>query len=179
MRFWLSPRRRQRESEARRLYAAIVAAARRPGFYRTGGVPDSLDGRFELVTLHAYLALRRLKDEPAGAETAQALFDAMFADMDESLREVGAGDLGVGRRVKQMAQAFYGRAAAYDAGLVAAEPAVLEGALARNLYGTLPSPPAAIGRMATYLRDAAERLARTPLETLLAGNLEFPALPFD
>jgi cytochrome b pre-mRNA-processing protein 3 len=172
-------RRRRAEAEARRLYAAIVAAARRPGFYREGGVPDSLDGRFELLTLHVHLVLRRLKGEPAAADTAQALFDAMFADMDESLREIGVGDLGVGRRVKQMAEAFYGRVAAYDEGLAAADPAVLEAALARNLYGTLPAAPPALGRMAEHLRTTAAALAGTPLERLLAGDLEFPPAPFD
>ena len=95
------------QAVARRLYEAVVAQARQPVFFAEWGVPDTIDGRFEMVTLHAHLLLRRLKD--GGAETAplaQALFDVMFADMDASLREMGAGDLGVGRRVKQLATGF-------------------------------------------------------------------------
>lgn len=181
MRFWpwTSDRRREREAVAQRLYAAIVAAARRPEFYREGGVPDTLDGRFELVTLHAYLVLHRLRLEPAAAEPAQTLFDAMFLDMDESLREIGVGDLGVGRRIKQMGQAFYGRAAAYDAGLAAADPAVLEAALARNLYGTVSPPPPSLGRVAAYMRTVTDDFAKIPFDRLLEGGLAFPEPRFD
>jgi cytochrome b pre-mRNA-processing protein 3 len=169
-------RSKTRAAAAERLYAAIVAQAREPAFYREGQVPDSLDGRFELVTLHAFLVLRRLRAEgSAGTRLAQLLFDRMFIDMDESLREIGVGDLGVGRRVKAMAKAFYGRASAYEAALsdLAAEP--LERALARNLYGTLSGrqdlPLAAMGR---YLRQAAGAIEAQPGTALLEGQVSFP-----
>ena len=168
--------RKAQAATAERLYAAIVAQARQPAFYREGQVPDSLDGRFELVALHAFLALRRLRAEgAAGTRLGQLLFDRMFVDMDESLREIGVGDLGVGRRVKTMAKAFYGRAAAYEAALSdpAAEP--LEQALARNLYGTLTGrqglPLAAMGR---YLRRAAAAIEAQAGSTLLEGRISFP-----
>src|SRR5689334_3427201 len=135
---------------ARRLYEAVVAHARQPVFFAEWEVPDTIDGRFEMVTLHAHLLLRRLKD--GGAETAplaQALFDVMFADMDASLREMGAGDLGVGRRVKQMATGFYGRVAAYDAGL-AGGAAVLGAALRRNLFGTGAPAAESLASLADY-----------------------------
>lgn len=179
--FWrrVVGRRRGRPAEAARLYAAIVDAARRPGFYRGGGVPDTLDGRFELLVLHAYLVLRRLKGERGGGQVGQALFDAMFLDMDESLREIGVGDLSVGRRVKQMAKAFYGRIAAYDEGLAAAGPQPLEAALTRNLYGTLADAPAALPVVADYVRAAATALAAAPVTGLLEGHVPFPELPFD
>jgi cytochrome b pre-mRNA-processing protein 3 len=112
--------------------------------------------------------------EPAAAALAQSLFDAAFADMDASLREMGAGDLGVGRRVKQMATGFYGRAAAYEEGLAGA--AELEEALRRNLYGTVDPAPAALAAMARYLRIAAESLASQPLAALREGRVEFPAI---
>src|SRR5258705_2814100 len=99
---------------ADRLYVALVAQAREPAFYREGQVPDSLDGRFELVTLHAFLVLRRLRAEgSAGTRLAQLLFDRMFVDMDESLREICVGGLNVGKRAKAMAKAFSGRGPAY------------------------------------------------------------------
>jgi cytochrome b pre-mRNA-processing protein 3 len=173
--------RRDREAgPARELYGRIVAAARQPAFYRALGVPDSVDGRFELIALHLFLVLHRLKRasmepgiEPT-ATLAQSLFDTAFADMDTSLREMGAGDLGVGRRVKQMATGFYGRAAAYEEGL--AGSAGLEQALRRNLYGTVEPTPAALAAMARYLRTAAETLARQPTASLGAGRVEFPAI---
>jgi len=178
LRFWQTEGSKARHKAAvPRLYEAIVAAARRPAFYRDGGVPDTLDGRFELLVLHVWLVLRRLKTEGA-AELGQALFDEMFSDMDESLREIGVSDLGVGRRVKEMARALYGRMAAYDEGL-AAPAAALEGALARNLYGTLSEPPAALPAMARFLREATAAIDGIPLDAILAGTIRFPEPRFD
>ena len=92
------------------LYGAVVAQARQVVFYRDLGVPDTVDGRFELIVLHMVLLLRRLNREgDDGAALRQALFDVLLDDMDRSLREMGVGDLGVGRRVKAMGKAFYGR----------------------------------------------------------------------
>src|SRR5262245_48094906 len=96
------------------LYAAAIAQARQPVFYAGLRVPDTVDGRFELVALHVFLILQRLKSEPEATPFAQALFDTMFADMDRNLREMGVGDLSVGKKVKAMAQGLYGRIAAYE-----------------------------------------------------------------
>ena len=135
----LFSRRPQADAVADALYALAVARARAPVFYRDLGVPDTLEGRFEMISLHVYMLLRRLKQgadgsREGGGAIGQALFDLMFADMDRNLREMGAGDLGVGRRVKAMAQAFYGRIQAYDDGL-AAGAEILAQAVARNVYG--------------------------------------------
>src|SRR5690242_9073061 len=94
------------EATVRALYGAIVAQARAPAFYMNYGVPDTLDGRFELLVLHAFLYFRRLKREPAAeaGEAGQAVFDLMFLDMDRSLRELGVGDLSVPKKIKRMAQ---------------------------------------------------------------------------
>lgn len=160
------------------LYRAIVAQARQPGFYTASRVPDSVDGRFEMIALHMFLVLQRLKS--AGEdEAAQELFDTMFADMDQSLREMGAGDLGVGRRVRAMAEGLYGRIAAYEAGLAGSD-AELAAALRRNLFGTLPEPgpdAATLQSLSAYLRDAAGRLGRQPAAALVAGSPEFPPTP--
>ncbi|MFO1057000.1 MAG: ubiquinol-cytochrome C chaperone family protein [Dongiaceae bacterium] len=166
--------RRPAAEPARRLYEAVVAQSRQPVFFLEGEVPDTVDGRFEMVALHAHLLLRRLKEGGAEtAELAQELFDLMFVDMDHSLREMGAGDLGVGRRVKQMATGFYGRIAAYDAGL-AEGPASLASALRRNLFGTVASPSeAAVGGMAAYMRAVAARLAAQPVARLCQGAVDF------
>lgn len=165
------------EQTAGRLYAAAVAQAREPGFFLHCGVPDTVDGRFEMIALHVHLVLRRLRRGGAAAsETAQALFDAMFADMDRALREMGAGDLGVGRRVKTMAKAFYGRVAAYDAGLDGGAGA-LEAALARNVYRAGPPPAGALAALAAYVRREARSLGAQPLEALLAGRAAFGPAP--
>ena len=160
------------------LYAEVVRQSRLPVFYLEGGVPDSLDGRFDLIALHAFLALRRLKHEgAAGQSLGQALFDILFADMDQSLREMGVGDLGVGRRVKAMASAFYGRIAAYDEGLERGDTA-LGDALRRNLYGTTDPSPAALLHMVAYVRRQAKDAENWPAAELLAGQVRFgpPAL---
>lgn len=162
---------------ARALYVALVAQARQPGFYRDWEVPDTLDGRFELVALHAFLLLHRLKAErTASADLAQALFDILFADMDQSLRELGVGDLGVGPRIKRMAEAFYGRIAAYQEALEGpgGNP---EAALARNLYGTTSPSPATLAAMAGYLRASTLLLGKQRLDALAAGRASFPPVP--
>ena len=152
------------EAAARRLYEAAVAQAREPGFYQRLGVPDTVDGRFELLSLHVFLLLRRLKREgEAGAAVAQALVDLLFVNLDESLREMGAADLGVGKRVKRMASAFYGRIAAYEAGLAGA-PEALAAALGRNLYGTVASSPAERQAAAAYLQRSVASLEAESVE---------------
>ena len=155
------------------LYDALVAQARRPDLYLSAGIPDTLDGRFDMVVLHAVLVIRRLGAAGAGAQAlSQAVFDIMFADMDQSLRELGVGDMGVGKRVKQMAKAFYGRAAAYEAGLAGAE-GLLEAALARNLYGTVTPAPGQLATVAAYVRRQAAVLAAIADDQVLAGRIAF------
>jgi cytochrome b pre-mRNA-processing protein 3 len=161
------------------LYRAAVEQARQPVFYAAYGVPDTLDGRFELIALHMFFILHRLKiDDPAAQQLSQELFDTMFGDMDRSLREMGVADLGVGRRVRAMAEALYGRMAAYEAGL--ADDGVLAAALRRNLYGTVRDtepPPAALAAVGGYVRAAVRELAAQPLQRLMAGDVMFPAVP--
>jgi cytochrome b pre-mRNA-processing protein 3 len=160
-------------------YRRIVEQARRPGFFLHGGVPDTVDGRFELICLHAFLYLYRLKGEqPRSARHSRRFMAAMFADFDRSLREMGTGDLSVGREVKRMAEAFYGRFAAYEAGL-AADDAVLRPALARNLFGTATPNPAQLTAMTRYARRQAAVLRQQDTGALLAGDIVFgdPPLP--
>ena len=160
-------------------YRRVVEQARQPGFFVDGGVPDTIDGRFELICLHAFLYLHRLaREQPQSARLGQRFFDLMFADFDRSLREMGTGDLSVGREVKRMAQAFYGRIAAYEEGL-AADDAILQPALARNLFGTAPQSAAQLAAMADYMRREAAQLGRQDAAALLAGDVIFghPSAP--
>jgi cytochrome b pre-mRNA-processing protein 3 len=171
-------RRKERRATARTAYGRIVARAREPWFYVDWSVPDTLDGRFELLALHAFLVLNRLKPETEAKNFAQDLFDTMFTDLDRGVRELGVADVGVGKRVKAMARGFFGRIAAYDKGL--GDETELEAALRRNLFGTIASPgptPEQVARAARYLRHQAAVLADVPVAMLLAG--EVPFAPID
>ena len=154
-------------------YCRIVEQARQPGFFLDGGVPDTVDGRFELICLHAFLYLHRLRGEQSrSARFGRRFVAAMFADFDRSLREMGTGDLSVGREVKRMAEGFYGRFAAYEDGL-AADDAALQAALARNLFGTTAPDPAQLAAMVCYVRGQAVALRRQGTDALLAGEIAF------
>ncbi len=165
------------EAAARALYQAIVDQARLPAFYGEGGVPDSLDGRFELIILHSALLVRRLKsDGPAAGALSQLLFDVLFQNMDENLREMGVGDMSVGKKIKAMVTAFYGRLSAYEEGLAAGGEA-LEEALGRNLLGTVGSTAEQRAALARYVEASAAALAQRDLAALRAGAPAFPAFP--
>jgi cytochrome b pre-mRNA-processing protein 3 len=114
------------------IYGMIVAQAREPLFYRAMGVPDTVNGRFDMVLLHLWMVLRRLRPVDGGAGLSQALFDHFCGDMDANLREMGVGDLTVPKRMQKFGEAFYGRSAAYDAGLDAGGEALAR-ALCKNI----------------------------------------------
>jgi cytochrome b pre-mRNA-processing protein 3 len=158
------------------IYRIIVERARHPHFYTELGVPDTVDGRFEMVTLHAFLVLRHLKRvSESASETGQALFDVMFEDMDLSLREMGAGDMGVGKRVKAMVQAFYGRIASYEAGL-AGTADEMENALARNVYATTTPETAHLSGLAAYISAQDAHLATFDRKDIETANFAFGEL---
>lgn len=155
------------------LYGHAVAAARSTVFYADLGVPDTLDGRYDMVSLHAFLLVRRLRMlPPPGAALAQAVFDAMFNDMDVTLREMGVGDLGVGRRVRLMWEGFHGRASAYQAALDRRDRAGLAEALARNVWRD-PGATASAGRLAGLVMAQDAHLAAQGLEMFGASRAEF------
>lgn len=172
---------RQDARLAATLYAAAVAQARAPVFYRDLGVADTMDGRFDMVTLQVVLLLHRLKQqgEVRATKLSQGVFEAMFADMDRSLRELSIGDDGVKHRVKKMGQAFFGRLNVYDAALAEADDDSLAIALQRNLYRGRALAPAVMPRMIAYVRAQVAVLAAAPIESLFAGTLPVAPLPED
>ncbi|MEZ0170548.1 ubiquinol-cytochrome C chaperone family protein [Microvirga sp. TS319] len=154
------------------LYARIADASRVPGLYAALGIPDSLEGRFESLSLHMILALRALRGLPPPADdVAKDLTDAFFRDMDASLREMGVGDTVVPKRMKKVAAAFYGRAQAYDPALNAGNAAELAEALGRNALGG-DAPAAGLAR---YALAADASLKAVTLEMLLESGPAFPA----
>ncbi|HEY0265255.1 MAG TPA: ubiquinol-cytochrome C chaperone family protein [Rhizomicrobium sp.] len=153
-----------RKQDGRRLYDAIVSRARQPVFFTDFAVADTIDGRFDVLALHAWLVLAELR----GGDAAQGLTDTIFAGFDDAMREQGAGDMGIGHKLKKMADAFYGRMAAYDS---AATEAELAAALAKNLYrgGEVDARAHAL---AAYALRARESLGRS-----LPAALDFGPLP--
>lgn len=150
-----------------RLSGEIVAAARDPVLFTEYGIDDSLDGRFEAVTLHAVLVLRRLnRMDPPAPEIAQDLTDAIFRSFEIALREMGVGDIGVPKQMKTTAEAFFGRAGAYDRALRGGAPG-----LARNVYDGRKNPD----RLGRYVETANEALAKVSLDAFTLGPVPFPA----
>ena len=153
-----------------RISGEIVAAARDRILFTEYGIEDTLEGRFEAVTLHAVLVVRRLNCmDPPAPEIAQDLTDAIFRSFEIALREMGVGDINVPKQMQIIAGAFFGRAAAYNMALCGGPPA-LKAALARNVYDGRKNPD----RLARYVETANEALAKTSLEAFTLGPVPFP-----
>jgi cytochrome b pre-mRNA-processing protein 3 len=155
-------KRSRADEDAERMLAAVTMASREPGLFGEGKVPDTLEGRFELITLHAALALARLRADPHNAPLAQAFADRLFSQFDAGLREAGVGDTAVPKRMHRMAGAFYGRVEAYVAAL--GDAAALESALARNVWRVESHPFAAA--LAARAGKLVRRQTEAPLEAL-------------
>jgi cytochrome b pre-mRNA-processing protein 3 len=154
---------------APQLYAGVVARGRAPHWYREGAVPDTVDGRFDMIAALLCLVLLRLETEPAGIAPSTALAECFIEDMDGQLREIGIGDVVVGKHVGRMMGMLGGRLGAYRAGL--AEDA-LAPALVRNLYrGEAPDAPNAVSHVRGALRTLHDRLADVSLARLTLGEL--------
>ncbi len=153
-----------------RLYAAISTEARRPVFYADLGVPDTLDGRFDMMSLVATLVFRDLKQKGAGA-LAQRLTDHMFMAFDDAIRSLGVGDNGIPRRVKTMGKAYLGRAIAYDAALTSGDRDAMAEAVLRNIYRGAPPADGALSRLADWAFAASAALAAQSRAALETGEL--------
>lgn len=168
--FWLFRRASNRQMIGR-LSGEIVAAARDPVLFTEYGIEDSLEGRFEAVTLHAVLVLRRLnRMDPPAPEIAQDLTDAIFRSFEIALREMGVGDISVPKQMKTIAGAFFGRAGAYDLALRGGDTPDLTAVIARNVYNGRKNPD----RLGRYVETASEALAKVSLDTFTLGPVPFP-----
>lgn len=151
-------RNKRSTSQAETLFSAIAEQARHPALYIGGAAPDTVEGRFDVLAIHMALALSRLKSAgPAGLALAEPLQREFFDSLDDAMRRLGVGDTAVARKVRRMAEAFYGRFLAYEAALDAADAAALADAVSRNLFG---ETQAATGpAFARYMMAARDRLA--------------------
>jgi cytochrome b pre-mRNA-processing protein 3 len=158
----------------RALLTQAARQGRNPVFYAVWGAPDTREGRFELLVLHVILLARRLKGHgEQAAETAQALIDACFESLDVALREMGTGDLSMSKKMKGLGQAFFGRAKAYEAALDALpKEEILEDLIGR----TLLADDGAAQPFVRYVLAAEMKLADEPLESLLAGKVDWPEM---
>jgi cytochrome b pre-mRNA-processing protein 3 len=148
-------------------YRSIVAQSRQQRFYAEWGVPDTVTGRFDMISLHLALTLHRLKGDAAAREFGQSLVNVFFRDMDGSLRELGVTDLGVPNKVKKMGDVFYGLVGVLGDALDRGENAQIVGVLVKNVYGAdAPHAPA----LAQYLLDEAERLAARPTSAIILAD---------
>ena len=157
-----------------KLYRTIVSHARNEGFYQLYEIPDNVNGRFDVLTLHMYIVLRRLKEiGPSGNTLAQDLFDIMLSDMDSNLREMGVGDLSVGKKVKSLAVAFYGRIKAYDDGILDQDKDTLIASLKRNLYAERSPKESNLKILEQYLRNQVYVSESWTLDDIKAGTITY------
>jgi cytochrome b pre-mRNA-processing protein 3 len=167
------------KTDARTLYESAVLQARTPTFYADHHVPDTVDGRFDMIILHVWLVLRHLKTASSGHQKemqklGQAIFDVMIRDFDRNVREIGISDVRVGKQMKAMGKAFYGRTAAYDEALAAGNlPEVLQ----RNLFGKTDLAPDVLEEkshfLAEYVQKQANFIGSQSPEAILSGKIAF------
>lgn len=154
----------------RDVYRAIVAQSRQPVFYAEWGVPDTLTGRFDMISLHMALLLRRLRRSGGDAtEFSQQLFDYFFKDMDRSLREMGVSDLGVPKRIQKMSEVFYGLLTNLNDAMDKRDEVELEAVIRRNLFGDDAAADAS--RLAAYLSAQSDALETQSTDSIRAGQV--------
>ena len=159
-------RRKPEDDFAATIYNRVAEQARTAELFESCGIPDTLDGRFDSLALHAALMIDRLRREPDGEPLSQAFFDAMFRHLDLTLREIGIQDLGVGRRIKIMAEGLHGRALAYRQALQGGETPLAD-VLRRNAYGGRSPGEAEVAHLEAHVRAYTDRLAATPHNNLI------------
>jgi len=156
------------------LYGEAVAAARAPVFYADLAVPDTIEGRYEMIVLHVVLLLHRLRAPAAGQKRlAQALVDFMAADLDRSIRELGVGDMSVGKFMKRLGEGLFGRASAYDGALDNNDFQALESAVLRNIFDGYEPGDRILATIARYVRAQNDHLAGLAVEKIAAGHVDF------
>ena len=168
----------KKDPPQREAYRRIVVQARQPAFYASLGVPDTTGGRFDMIVLHAFLLLERLRGEKDDktAQFAQDLLDELFMDMDDNLREMGVSDVAVGKKVRKMAENFFGRVNAYREALDGGDEEKLKDAFNRNIFDEKAAPDA-LEALADYARETLVHLITQDAAALRKGLVSFPPPP--
>ena len=157
------------------LYEAATRQARQPAFYAELSVPDTVEGRFELYTLHVVLLIHRLRGiEGETARVSQALFDAYIQALDDALREMGVGDLAVAKKMRKLGEAFYGRAKGYQTILASPDMEGLAALIERTVYADVDQP--STDRLVGYVQRSVAALASTSVEDVVAARLNWPEI---
>ncbi len=173
--FGLFKKKKHNQAIVDRQYEALTSAARIPLLYSEFGVPDTVMGRYEMLSIVMILFFRRTaKSSTSGQELAQEIVDVFFQDLDHSIRELGIGDQGVPKRMKKLAGMFYGRLEAYARALDAGDVDELAKSLARNIYPESQSAPD-MERLAAWMVEAERHLAATPEDDITRGSAVIPA----
>lgn len=169
-------RNREREAQISRLYDQILAQARHPAFFTEGRVPDTVEGRTDMMLLHLFLFLHRLKDETGEIhELARGVCDRFFAEFDRALREMGVGDLTVPKKMRKVADIYTGCSAAYGKAIMSGDPDELPEAVLRNIYGRSEDRRHQAQALAHHIRRATAALAAAPAQTFASGKIPFPS----
>lgn len=156
------------QQEAFLAYKSLVDKSRAPFLYLDCQIEDTFDGRFDAIILHVFLFMQRVENEPELLEFSRSVQEAFFSDMDRSMREMGASDTGIGKRIKKMAVAFFGRMQAYrHAGN---DETALKEALKRNLYRGREVSDTTLAKLMDYLKATKITFAAVSSEALLAGK---------
>ncbi len=164
---------RKTRKSAEKLLIAVLDQARQPVFYKKGGVSDSVTGRFDLIVLHAVLVMRAIQRDPELAALNQEFLNSLFQTIDDSFREMGVADMRVPRKVREAAEAFYGRLNSYEEAISQGGFEPLEAALKRNLYGDQPPSDAIVHAFATYVIGSMGTLAIVSAGQWKAGKPVF------
>ena len=164
---------RREANAAHELYVATIGAARDPWLFNDCGVPDTPEGRFEALTLMAFIVLNRLKDIEGAAGVSQAYFDIMFEDIDANLREMGVGEATIAKRMKKLAGSFYGRVKTYDDALTSDEPAQWPETIKRYLFNEVEVSDEVVAVVAQYSAGIVQAIAAQETEDLKAGKITF------
>jgi len=158
------------------LYEAATRQARQPAFYADLAAPDTVEGRFELYTLHVVLLVHRLKGQgDEAAKVSQALFDAYLQALDDALREMGVGDLSVAKKMRKLGEAFYGRATAYQTELAAPGMPGLAALIERTVYADAEGAP--VDRLVDYVQRSAAALEAMSVDEVVAAKFNWPEIP--
>lgn len=173
--FGLFKKKKPYEQESFDLFLSAQEAARNPYFYEELAVPDTTEGRFDLLLVHLFLVIHRVNDEENGRALSQALFDTVFFNIDEGYREIGVGDMGVPKRIKKLMLAFNGRMHAYEKA-IEKDRAELEAVLDRNLYHVVhfeEEGSAILNAMSTYIIQNIQHLQSQDITDIMTGKIDF------